>query len=71
MVVAGQTTLLRIIAGLTKPVGGTVQIDGLPVVGAGPDRILLFQDLCLSVNWMTTQGNIEFGLKARGVTAQS
>ena len=66
----GKTTLLRILAGLTEPVGGTVRIDGLPIAGPGPDRILLFQDLCL-FDWMTAQANVEFALEARGIAARS
>lgn len=66
----GKSTLLKILAGLTTPVGGMVRIDGLPVLSAGPDRILLFQDLGL-FNWMTAHDNVEFALKAKGMRAQS
>ena len=62
----GKSTLLRIIAGLEIPDTGFVTLDGLPVVGPGPDRGLVFQGYMLFA-WKTVLGNVEMGLKLRGV----
>jgi len=66
----GKTTLLRIAAGIEKPTGGRVLINGLEV--AGPSRFvapedrgvgLMFQDFALFPH-LTILGNVAFGLKA-------
>lgn len=62
----GKTTLLNIVAGLEAPDVGDVIFDGKPVLGPGPDRIVLFQDLGL-FPWMTVRRNIEFGLRLAGL----
>jgi NitT/TauT family transport system ATP-binding protein len=64
----GKTTLLNLVAGLEAPDRGEVIFDGRPVTGPGPDRIVIFQELGL-FPWMTVLGNVEFGLKLRGVAA--
>ena len=62
----GKSTLLRIIAGLETPDTGYVTLDGFPVTGPGPDRGLVFQGYMLFA-WKTVLGNVEMGLKLRGV----
>jgi len=62
----GKTTLLRILAGFIHPLQGTLEINGHPIDGPSPERILLFQELHLFY-WMTVVGNVEFALEARGV----
>jgi NitT/TauT family transport system ATP-binding protein len=41
-------------------------VDGTPVSGPGTDRILIFQELGL-FPWLTVAGNVEFGMKMKGV----
>jgi len=62
----GKSTLLYALAGQVKPTGGSVSIDGRPIVGPGPDRLLMFQEAAL-FPWLTVRGNITFALGAKGV----
>lgn len=57
----GKTTLLRIVAGLLRPTGGGVWIDGEMVVGPSPQRIVIFQQDA-TLPWLTVAENIRFGL---------
>jgi len=70
----GKTTILRLIAGFIAPESGSIFIDGELVSRDGkiikpPEHRnlgMVFQDLALWPH-LTVRGNIEFGLKARGV----
>jgi NitT/TauT family transport system ATP-binding protein len=62
----GKSTLLYALAGHLTPSGGSVSIDGRPVTGPGPERLLMFQDPAL-FPWMTVLGNLTFALAARGL----
>ena len=69
---SGKTTLLRLIAGLERPTGGLVLIDGQPMVRGGvhvpPERRavgLVFQDFALFPN-RTVRGNVLFGIRTSG-----
>ena len=53
----GKSTLLRLIAGLEAPSAGRIEVEGQPVTGPGPDRILMFQDATL-YPWRTVRQNI-------------
>ncbi|GII61476.1 putative nitrate ABC transporter, ATP-binding protein [Sphaerisporangium krabiense] len=63
---SGKSTILRAVAGLLAPDGGTVTADGVPVTGPGPDRAMVFQDDAL-LPWRTVRGNVELPLDIRGV----
>ena len=63
----GKTTLLNILAGFEKPTSGQVWIDGEPVQGPHPQRVLLWQFFGL-FPWRTVRANIEFGLELRKVS---
>ncbi len=62
----GKTTLLKMMAGLTKPTDGEISIDGMQVVGSGPDRAFVFQSFVL-LPWADILTNAAFGLEARGI----
>ncbi|HHW15729.1 MAG TPA: ABC transporter ATP-binding protein [Firmicutes bacterium] len=62
----GKSTLLNLIAGLEKPGEGELLMDGEPVTGPGPDRVVLFQEPAL-FPWLNVVHNVEFGLKQKGV----
>jgi len=64
----GKTTLLRMIAGLTEPTDGNIEIRGKSMLGIPPNKRpvnLIFQHLAL-FPMMNVGGNIAFGLKRRG-----
>src|SRR5256714_4009448 len=58
----GKSTILRIIAGLDQPDSGEVLVNGIPVIGPGRDRGMVFQKYT-SFPWLTVSQNIEYGLK--------
>jgi NitT/TauT family transport system ATP-binding protein len=58
----GKSTLLNILAGLDNPTKGQVVLNGRPISGTGPDRIMVFQENAL-FPWMKVIDNVEFGLK--------
>lgn len=62
----GKSTLLRIIAGLETPSTGRVTLNGHEIEGPGSDRGLVFQSYML-FPWKTVLGNVEMGLKLRGL----
>lgn len=57
----GKTTLISLIAGLIKPDTGTVQLNGQPVTGPGPDRGLVFQNYSL-LPWLTVYENVRLAV---------
>ena len=61
----GKTTLLRILAGLEAPSGGTIELrpDG---DARRPATAMVFQEQSV-FPWLTVRDNIAFGLKARGI----
>lgn len=64
---SGKTTLLRVIAGLIRPNGGDVRVDGVSLADRPPQQrrvALVFQDDALFAN-MTVRENLRFALRRR------
>jgi nitrate/nitrite transport system ATP-binding protein len=57
----GKSTVLSMIAGLTDITSGGVILAGKEVVGAGPDRGVVFQSPCL-LPWLTAFENVMLGV---------
>ena len=62
----GKSTLLNLIAGFELPDEGQVLFEGKQVTGAGPERLVLFQEHGL-FPWLNVQQNVEFGLRVLGL----
>ncbi len=64
----GKSTVLRLVAGLEKPTGGRIALDGREIEGPGRDRGMVFQAYS-SFDWLTVQQNVEYGMRLHGVAA--
>lgn len=60
----GKSTLLKAIAGFIEPTEGRIALDGKPVAGPGPDRIVVFQEFDQLPPWKTLRQNVAFPLLA-------
>lgn len=63
----GKSTLLKTIGGFITPSAGTLTLDGKPVSGPGPDRIVVFQEFDQLPPWKTVKQNVMFPLLVDGV----
>jgi len=61
----GKSTLASMIAGHIEPDAGTLTMDGQPVRGPGPERLMVFQETALWP-WMRVVDNVMFGPLATG-----
>jgi NitT/TauT family transport system ATP-binding protein len=61
----GKSTVLRMIAGFLSPSAGEILVRGGTVKGPGMDRAVVFQGDAALFNWLTTEENVEFGLRMR------
>lgn len=66
----GKSTVAYLLAGYARPDEGTIEIDGRPVTGPGPERIMVFQETALWP-WMTVLKNLTFGPLSRGGSSRS
>lgn len=62
---SGKSTLLRLVAGLDRPSGGRIEIDGKAVRGIDPRCAVVFQEPRL-LPWRSLAANVAFGLP-RGI----
>lgn len=61
----GKSVLLNIIAGIEKPIDGTITLDGEVIQGTDKRIGMVFQKLAL-MPWKTVMGNVEFGPQMAG-----
>lgn len=60
----GKSTLLDMLAGFEQPTAGQIGYDDRPIVGPGPDRVVIFQDVSNALfPWLTVQENVSFGIR--------
>ena len=62
----GKTTIINLIAGFEQVTEGEVLAKGVKVDRPDVSRGVVFQSISL-FPWMTTMGNVEYGLKIKGV----
>lgn len=67
----GKTTFINAISGLVHPWEGSIEVNGGPVTGPGPDRAMVFQDYAL-MPWRTVESNIRlpFELQDLGLSEE-
>jgi NitT/TauT family transport system ATP-binding protein len=63
----GKTTVLNMIAGFEKATSGEISIAGKNIHGPGADRGVVFQGDDSLCGWLSALGNIEFGLRMKGI----
>jgi NitT/TauT family transport system ATP-binding protein len=60
----GKTSLLRILAGLTKPTGGFASFRGVPIAGPAEGVAIVFQDYSNALlQWRTVARNVALGIE--------
>src|SRR5216110_575836 len=59
----GKSTILRILAGLIRPISGQVLYHGQPLEGLNPGVAIVFQSFAL-YPWMTVTQNVQIALRA-------
>src|SRR5437660_7063282 len=64
----GKSTVLSMVAGLNEITGGGIILAGKELVGAGPDRGVVFQSPCL-LPWITAYENVRLGVDQAFYTA--
>ena len=62
----GKSTLLKAVAGFIDPSEGQILLEGTPVDGPGPDRIVVFQEFDQLPPWKTVKQNVMFPLRVSG-----
>ena len=65
----GKSSLLRIIAGLTRPAGGELRWRGRPLTGPSEDIAMVFQSFAL-FPWLSVLENVEIGLEPLGLSVK-
>src|SRR4051812_42865663 len=60
----GKTTVLNVLAGLDRPSGGVVIVDGQAIEGPSLDRAVIFQSHAL-LPWRTVAGNVAYAVSSK------
>ena len=58
----GKSTLLSLVSGFQQPSSGSVELRSKPIVGPGPDRMVVFQNYAL-LPWRTVFDNVYLAVK--------
>lgn len=66
----GKTTVLNMLAGFEHATSGSITVAGKPVNAPAADRGVVFQGDDSLYGWLTALGNVEFGMRMRGVPAK-
>jgi bicarbonate transport system ATP-binding protein len=59
----GKSTLLSLVSGFQQATGGSVTLDGEPILKPGPDRMVVFQNYAL-LPWRTVFENVYLAVKS-------
>jgi NitT/TauT family transport system ATP-binding protein len=59
----GKSSLLKAIAGFIQPVDGSIEVEGRPVRGPGPDRMMVFQEFDQLLPWKTVAENVAYPMR--------
>jgi bicarbonate transport system ATP-binding protein len=59
----GKSTLLNMVSGFNQPTNGDVLLEGDPILGPGPDRMVVFQNYAL-LPWETVFNNVYLAVDA-------
>ncbi|HYP84451.1 ABC transporter ATP-binding protein [Variovorax sp.] len=62
----GKSTLLKGVGGFLRPVEGTMTLQGQEIRGAGPDRMMVFQEFDQLLPWKSVRQNVMFPLVTGG-----
>lgn len=60
----GKSTLLKAVGGYLSPTEGSLTLNGRPIGGPGPDRVMVFQEFDQLLPWKTVLENVLFALTA-------
>ena len=66
----GKSTFLHIVGGFEKATAGTLELDGTPITGPGPDRGMMFQDYSL-FPWLTVIENVCWPLEMKKLRSRN
>jgi len=59
----GKSSILKAVAGFLKPAAGSIRLDGRPIAGPGPDRLVVFQEFEQLLPWKTVRENVLFPMR--------
>ena len=64
---SGKSTILKLIAGLEEITSGEILLDGKPIQGPSPERMVMFQEAAL-FPWLSVIENVKFGMDIAGMS---
>jgi NitT/TauT family transport system ATP-binding protein len=59
----GKSSILKAVAGFLPAASGDIRVRGKPIRGAGPDRIVVFQEFDQLLPWKSVRDNVAFPLR--------